>query len=288
MGQRQSYDLSRLLRGWEYKEDKNVRRFRTATGREVLQVRLPLGIEQYELHGRPDGVKPEGSESWLDHYENLAQMFDREFVLDDVDCERLTHEGVLYYYRYLLFFQIQEFDLCIRDTSRNLRLLHFVQRHARESQQSDFLEQYRPYILRMHYMARALLEVKDRGDIRGALRLLRKGMRTIKGLPEMANNEVFDFERTRSIYSIQELASQLEAQIPLTPQEKLEKALGEAVRSEDYERAAELRDKLRDIEGNGRDKDGSRGNGQGRKRDRRERGLRDRQLGGERDGEKHP
>ena len=48
-------DLSSLLRGWKYDEDNNVRRFRTKAGREVLQVRLPLGVEQYELNGRPAG-----------------------------------------------------------------------------------------------------------------------------------------------------------------------------------------------------------------------------------------
>ena len=37
-------------------------------GREVLQVRTPLGIEQYETEGRPDGARPHGMESSLEHH----------------------------------------------------------------------------------------------------------------------------------------------------------------------------------------------------------------------------
>ena len=72
-----------MLRGWKYDEENNVRRFRTKAGREILQVRLPLGIEQYELNGRPDGLKPEGHESWLDMYREQSEVYGREFVLDD-------------------------------------------------------------------------------------------------------------------------------------------------------------------------------------------------------------
>ena len=48
-------DLSRVLEAWTYDEADNVRRVTTESGRKVLQVRLPLGVEQYELVGRPAG-----------------------------------------------------------------------------------------------------------------------------------------------------------------------------------------------------------------------------------------
>lgn len=241
-------DISDLLKDWAYKEDQNVRRLKTPSGREVLQVRLPLGIEQYELHGRPDGLKPEGFESWLEHYLHQGKVYGREFVLDKNACDHLLEEGILYYHRYLLFFQVQEFELCIRDTSRNLRLLKFVNEHAADSEQCEFLEQYRPYILRMQYMAKALLRVKEQGDIRGALRLLRQGSETIEALPDMPNNDVFDFERVRSLHSIRELANQLEEQLPLSPREELERELSRAVENENFEKAAEIRDRIRDME----------------------------------------
>lgn len=246
-------DISELLNEWEYQEEKdtrcNIRRLRLPGNREVLQVRLPLGIEQYELHGRPDGFRPEGFDSWLDLYMHQSKVFGREFALDETGCKRLTSEGLLYYHRYLLFFQIQEFELCIRDTTRNLRLLKFMGDFAATAEQAEFLEQYRPYILRMQVMARALLRVKDRGDIRGALRILRDGSSRIAELPDLPGNDIFEFERARSLESIQELLGQLEEQVPLSPEQALRKELKAAIREEDYERAAELRDQLRDLRG---------------------------------------
>lgn len=244
-------DISSLLQDWAYqeeKEDKNIRRIQGQNGREILQVRLPLGVEQYEIHGRPDGVKPEGFESWLDHYYFLAQQYGQEFLLDQQALERLCNESLLYYNRYLLFFQIQEFELCIRDTSRNLRLLKFISEYAEDAKQLEFLEQYRPYILRMQIMAKALLKVKRDQDIPGALRLLRGGIDSINELPEMPENEIFDFEKARSLRSLQELISQLEEQVPVTEEDELKEELDRAIEREDYERAARIRDQLAQLD----------------------------------------
>ena len=38
-------------------------------GREKLQMRIDLGLLQMELDGRPDGQRPAGAESLLDHLE---------------------------------------------------------------------------------------------------------------------------------------------------------------------------------------------------------------------------
>ena len=61
-------DLKPFLDSWPYDPDDCVRVITLADGREVLQVRLPLGIEQYELDGRPDGSRPHDADSVLDHY----------------------------------------------------------------------------------------------------------------------------------------------------------------------------------------------------------------------------
>ncbi|MEC9352291.1 MAG: DNA helicase UvrBC, partial [Planctomycetota bacterium] len=66
-------DISKILQDWKYGDDDHVRRVTTASGDEVLQVRLPLGIEQYELEGRPDGLRPQGEESWFHHYSSQAE-----------------------------------------------------------------------------------------------------------------------------------------------------------------------------------------------------------------------
>jgi len=244
---KRSDDLSPILQRWEYDESRTVRRVRAANGREVLQVRLPLGIEQYEINGRPDGLRPEGYESWLRCYQQKAQVFGPEFVLNQKDCERLQGEGVLYYYRYLLFFQIGEYSLCARDTARNLRLLDFVSKHSARRECAEGLEQYRPYILRMNVMARTLRGVKEKGDIRGAIRKLEQGIESIRRLPSIEENAIFDFERERSIKSIQDLIRQFRTQLPTSRRDLLKKQMEEAISREDYEKAATLRDQLRKL-----------------------------------------
>ena len=174
-----SVDLSSLLAAWDYDEENTVRRIRADDGREVLQVRLPLGMEQYEFHGRPNGKRPMKRESWLHYYAKKADLLlkdGREFVLRDDDFSRLYREGLLYYHRYVLFFQIREYQLCARDTRRNLKLLDFVSRHA-APEKSEELVQYRPYMYGMNVMARALDRIQDDDDMVMALRILRRGHR---------------------------------------------------------------------------------------------------------------
>ena len=76
-----SVDLRSLLDAWPHDPDENVRIIRGHDGREIMQVRLPLGMEQYELDGRPDGRRPHGMVSALDYQLRrlaLAQAKGRE------------------------------------------------------------------------------------------------------------------------------------------------------------------------------------------------------------------
>ena len=92
-------DLKALLEAWAYDPDDCVRVVTLADGREVMQVRLPLGIEQYEIDGRPDGQHPHGAESALDYQlERSNNAGDSKFQLSPDDCVELFNEGVLYYY----------------------------------------------------------------------------------------------------------------------------------------------------------------------------------------------
>jgi hypothetical protein len=65
-------DLRKVLDAWPFDPEKDARILRVPGGRDVLQVRLPMGLEQYELEGRPDGLQPHGQESLLDHH--LARL----------------------------------------------------------------------------------------------------------------------------------------------------------------------------------------------------------------------
>lgn len=243
-----SLDLRKLLASWSYDPENNVRITRGADDRELLQVRLPLGIEQYELEGRPDGQRPHDRESILDFYLEQLQVVQATaaapaFVLTPEQCAELFEEGMLFYFRYLHLFQLGDWRRTVRDTARNLRLYDFVQRYAHREEDRRQLEKWRPYILRMHGIARAMMEL-DQHNQAGALEIVRGALRKIQSLPEM-EDETFQFERQRSIRALQDFAEHIDRSRPLTELERMEKGLREAVAAQEFEHAAELRDRIR-------------------------------------------
>jgi hypothetical protein len=245
-----SSDIRRLLTRWPYDPDDDVRVVAGDDGREILQVRTPVGIEQLELEGRPDGARPHEMESALDfHLQRLsdARVAGREsdFELDADDCAELFAEGTLYYFRYVRLFQLKRWAETVRDTTRNLRLFDFVHTHATREEDRDNLEKWRPYIIRMNAIASALMTM-DRGVHEKALELLRAAMARIEGLEEI-DDETFPFERARSLSALRELAAQIEQARPLSAVERLEKQLRRAIDRQEYERAAELRDRIRKL-----------------------------------------
>jgi len=138
-----SADLRKILKSWPYDPENDARIIRGDDGRDLLQVRTPLGIEQYEMDGRPDGVRPHGMESVLEYYQqrlNQAKFSGREsdFDLGPRECSELFQEGTLYYFRYVRLFQLKDWARTVRDTARNLRAFDFLHRHARREEDSSF------------------------------------------------------------------------------------------------------------------------------------------------------
>lgn len=246
-------DISPLLDRWPRDPEHLVRRIRGLDGRPKLQVRLPLGIEQYELNGRPDGMRPHGEESFLDYMETKLKAHgertdsDGGFTLSSEDCRKLHEEGVLYYYRYLLCYQIGEYDLVERDTARNMKLFRFVNRYAEDDEDRKSLEQYWPYILRMRAMATAFRNLGE-GDDDAASQVLRDTLHELKTLTEV-DTAVFKLELQRSVDIIEATLRSIEKARPISEREQLIKRLERAVKDENYERAARLRDIIARMEG---------------------------------------
>jgi hypothetical protein len=244
-------DLSGFLEAWPYDSDRTVRMIRGADGRRKVQVRLPLGVEQYELDGRPDGLRPKGCRSLLRYWEKRLGTHrrrhgsDENFLLPTDACEGLREEAILYYYRYLLLFQIGEYGRCARDTARNLRCLDLVSRYGETEEDRDSLEQYRAYIVRMNRASRALLAV-GRRQYNVALGELKAGIRQIEALEE--GEPAHSIEKRRSLAFLRQMAEEVRRKKPLSPRERLERTLQRAVAEENYELAAEIRDRLRDID----------------------------------------
>jgi hypothetical protein len=247
-------DLRTLLESWPYDPDHEARLGRGADGREILQVRTPLGLEQYELEGRPDGLRPHGKDSALDFQlqqlaEARAARREAEFKLSPGDCAELFHEGTLYYFRYLRLFQLKDWPRTIRDTARNLRLFDFVNRYAARAEDRLHLEQWRPYLMRINAAASALMDWENNAHHR-ALRTVNDAIERIEALDEL-DEETFQFERERSLQALREMAAQIQKTKPVSELETLERLLQRAIEGQEFERAAGLRERIRELRARG-------------------------------------
>jgi hypothetical protein len=245
-----SADLRSLLKSWPYDPEDDARVVRGDDGRAILQVRTPLGIEQYEMEGRPDGLRPYGKETALEHYlERLRQAREEgreaSFQLRQRECAELFNEGTLIYYRYVRLFQLKDWPRTIRDTSRNLRLFDFVHSHAAREEDRQFLEKWRPYIVRVSCSAHAM-QALEQNAYGKAYDITMDAIKQIEGLGEL-DDETFRFERERSLVGLSELAGQIQKNRPLTELEKLEHRLRRAIERQEFEQAAKLRDQIREL-----------------------------------------
>ena len=244
----ENFDLKRWLRDWPYDPENTARIVPGGDGREVMQVRTPLGVEQYELEGRPDGARPHNAESALDFYRERLARLDQQgkagtFSLNAGECAELFDESLLYYFRYLHLFQLRRWKRVVRDTARNVTLFDFVHQHAKREGDRRHLEQWRPYLLRMNVVARAMQEW-EAGRHGEALRQVREMITRIEGLADL-ETETFATERERSLEALRELVAQIEQTQPLSEVERLERELNKAVTAENFEQAAALRDRIR-------------------------------------------
>ena len=91
-----SRDIDDALDGWEYKPDVVQARVTEAgDGRDVIQMRLDLGVLQLELAGRPDGqaVTAEDVRSVLFRTVRMGSGYDEQAVDDELDrLERVLAE----------------------------------------------------------------------------------------------------------------------------------------------------------------------------------------------------
>lgn len=246
-----SKDLTGLMKEWPHDPEQTMRIIVAEDGRSVLQVRLPLGIEQYELSGRPDGARPFDKESVLAELQDRLEVYrtahgtDDGFTLSHDDCVLLQNEGVLYYYRYLLLFQLNDFDKVIADTDHNLHTCTMLEKYCENEEDKNSVLQYKPYILRMNAMARAMDSIHDHLK-ETAQQILTGAINEIESMEEL-DSPAFQFERIRSLNYLRSALKQVEDRPPTDTRQLLEVELNKAIEDEDYEKAAELRDKIREL-----------------------------------------
>ena len=244
-----SFDLSDLLRDWPFEPGQlQVRKIVGSDGREKLQLRLDMGVLQMEMRGRPDGHEPHGVDTEFEFQTERAREVGEDFELTADEIGELQAEGVQYYHRYLALFQLGDWASVIRDTKRNLEMFNFVAKHAPDEESAWMVQQFRPYVLMMNTRAKANLAL-EKSDVESAIALVEKGVAKIERfLKDSARDEAADGEtQNTEVASLREWLEELRKVKPLTPVEKLRHEMEQAVEAEKYERAAELRDAIREL-----------------------------------------
>jgi len=248
-----NFDISHLLEQWDYQPGEvAVRKFQAKDGTEKIQLRVDLGLLQMNATGRPDGKRPFGHESLLQHYQARLESYRKThgqnedgFALKADDCARLQQEAIQYHHRYICLFQLEDYAGVIRDTARNVEVFKFVNQYAESDELAWSLEQFCPQLLMMQTRAKGMLALREEKH-KEAVEAIEAGLEGIR-IFYRQHSRLDLLEQSGEIHSLEAWLQEIQAKRPLSERERLEHALDEAVRREDYEKAAQVRDALRNL-----------------------------------------
>jgi hypothetical protein len=155
----------------------------------------------------------------------------------------LQQEAVQYYYRYLAFAALEFTDGLLRDTEHNLEIIRLVQRLAPDETVAWQFVQFFPYVRMMNAQARAQ-KLLDDLQPEEAERLVASSIEEIRAFAQ-EHGLPTEPARMGELHTLEEFRARIMARRPVSPAEKMRAEMEEAIASEDYERAALLRDELR-------------------------------------------
>ena len=153
------HDIDRLLDGWPYRPGEVLARIvKAADGREVLQMRVDMGILQLEMEDRPDGTRPHGAASFFE-YLRLRSADDPAFMLSPEQCLDADREFVQYYHRRICWLALREYRRAAQDADHSLSFMDLVRERSPDEEWTMSHEQYRPFVLFHRVQAGALAEL---------------------------------------------------------------------------------------------------------------------------------
>lgn len=248
-------DLRLILDGWDYEPGKiSVRKIIGRDGREKIQTRVDMGVLQLLPAHRPDGVRPHGYDTLLEFHESRLLAYITEngdedgFILTPEECRDLRHEAYLFYQRYLSYFVLEEWAAVERDTTFSLRLLDFCRDNGAAEADRLALESQRAYVLMMNTRALAY-RCAEEHEFEGALRGIDVGMASIREITATVDSTPLEPGGTTELGVLSELRREIIQKMPADEPIRVEWELRAAVANEQFEKAAQLRDKLAALKG---------------------------------------
>lgn len=236
------YDIDHIFEDWPYQPGvASARLLRAHDGRNVLQMRIELGVLQMEVEDRPDGEHPEGHKTLLDAMLEEAATAGDAFQLDEDQCFELDREFLQFYHRRICWLALREFEHAISDADHTLAMMDFGSAHSPDPQWTLLHEQYRPFVLFHRTQAAALLQLKT-ATAEQAIEEIDAGLERVRGVFESLE-AVEQFEEDELVEQLMHLRESLREEYRVG--RTLGEQLSDAIAAEQYERAARLRDQIR-------------------------------------------
>jgi hypothetical protein len=240
-----SQDIDGALQGWEFKPGVvQARLVQARDGRQVIQMRVDLGILQIETTERPDGARPHGCPTYFDYLRQQARKAGRagqSFVLSEEQCLEADREFVQLYHRRICWLALRSFARAVADADHTLAFMDFVRDHSPAEEYTQAHEQYRGFVLFQRTQAAAARAV-EKESAEEAIDEIRAGLEKMKAF--FASFEAEEhMEEDAMVQQLRKMEKSLRETHGI--EATLHEQLDEAVAKEDYETAARLRDALR-------------------------------------------
>ncbi len=234
-------NIDRVLREWAFSPGRPlVRRVVGSDGRDLVQMRVDMGLLQLEATGRPDGERPEGFITYYDYLVSAAFQEGEQFALSDERRLEIDREFYQFYHRRICWLSLQEYARAAADAEHTLRLMDFSSANATNREWAVMHEQYRPFVMFHHSQATALVHIGANNPA-AAVETLDKGLEAMAALfAQHGAQEQFDDDLF--VGKLREMQESIKTHFNLGP--SLAEQLAEAVAAEQYELAAQLRDQL--------------------------------------------
>ncbi len=251
-----SKDITHILRNWSVSDTElSARKIVGVDGTELLQLRIDLGVLQMFFDGRPDGERPFGRPTLLDHLTRMMQSHPHERLEAGMWTE-LEREIMQFYHRrralLILGARTQNegregeaatyYLRAVRDADHNLRTMDFIKAHNDDEEFVASHERYRPFVLMHRTLAEAQTELIRRNPDE-AIERLKAGQAAIQDVHHRENREEFANQDPWLLH-LRALEQHVRRQHQID--KTLREQLAEAIENEEFELAAEIRNRLRE------------------------------------------
>lgn len=234
-------NIDPILKRWAFDPQSVSVRLLQLADREVIQLRIDLGLLQLEVSDRPDGWRPGGEATYLQLMQKKASAQVDGFSLNDEECGEIDREFVQYYHRRVCWLQLKRFEAAIRDADHTIALMDFCKQHSPSEEWTASHEQYRPFVLYHRIKASALRCFESNGGAEQAIEEINQGLELLRQV--FADFEVEDqFDDDELVQRLSEFRETIRSEYSVG--RTLRERLSDAIAAEQYELAAEIRDQL--------------------------------------------